>query len=131
VLRSTVDLATRRSTTDNGFWTPLTILILMVGWGGGGGGHGMVIKKCTQIYGHPDSLQMDGLQVILDPFKCSSFNGGGSGMRRFSWWALSQHVVNPLHKNYSTPYHLLLTALPTYHHTEIPPFPKNRFFPIF
>jgi hypothetical protein len=56
-LRSTVDLAARRSTADSGFRTPSTVLFLTVG--GGGGGSGMVIKKCAQIYGHHGSAQMD------------------------------------------------------------------------
>jgi hypothetical protein len=37
-LRSTVDLAAHRSTTDSGFQTPSTVLFLTVGGGGGGGG---------------------------------------------------------------------------------------------
>jgi hypothetical protein len=37
-LRSTVDLAARRSTTDSGFQTPSTVMFLTVGGGGGGGG---------------------------------------------------------------------------------------------
>jgi hypothetical protein len=39
----------------------------------------MVINKCAQIYGHPDSAQMDGLQAIPDPLDRSAFNGGGGG----------------------------------------------------
>jgi hypothetical protein len=39
----------------------------------------MVTKKCTQIYGHHDSMQMDGLQAIPDPLDRSTFNGGGGG----------------------------------------------------
>jgi hypothetical protein len=37
VLRSTVDLAVRRSTTDSGFQTPSTVLSFNGGGGGGGG----------------------------------------------------------------------------------------------
>jgi hypothetical protein len=110
VLRSTVDLAARRSTTDSGFQTPSTVLLLTVGGGGGGGGSGMVIKKCAQIYGHHDSAQMDGLQAIPDPLDRSAFNGGGGGgsrMRRFFWRALSQRVIHPLHQTSSTPCYIL------------------------
>jgi hypothetical protein len=112
VLRSTVDLAAHRSTTDSGFQTPSTVLLLTVG-GGGGGVSGMVTNKCTQIYGHHDSAQMDGLQAILNPLDHSSFNDGGGGvqMRRFFRRALSQRVIYSLHQTSSAPNHLLFTTL--------------------
>jgi hypothetical protein len=39
----------------------------------------MAIKLCAQIYGLPDSAQMDGPQEIPDPPDRSIFNGGGGG----------------------------------------------------
>jgi hypothetical protein len=39
----------------------------------------MVINKCAQIYGHPDSARMDGLQAIPDALDRSAFNGAGGG----------------------------------------------------
>jgi hypothetical protein len=39
----------------------------------------MVTNKCAQIYGHHDSVQMDGLQAIPDPLDRSAFNGRGGG----------------------------------------------------
>jgi hypothetical protein len=75
-LRSTIDLAARRSMADSGFRTPSTVLFLTVG---GGGVHGMVIKKCAQIYGCHGGMQMDGLQAILDPPDRFAFNSGGGG----------------------------------------------------
>jgi hypothetical protein len=41
----------------------------------------MVINKCAQIYGQPDSMQMDGLQRIPDPHDHSAFNNGGGGVQ--------------------------------------------------
>jgi len=68
-----------RSTAGSGFWTPSIVFLLMVG---GEGGSEMVTNKCTQIYGHHDSTQMDGLQEILEPLDHSSFNGGGGSKMR-------------------------------------------------